>query len=183
MYFEKLLSLKGVRAATVTEDQYEFYQKWYHTAIRSVLEYYDFKGNFRDLGEQLNPPVSARDAKRSVKLLERLGLIKKNPEKRYILTDKAITTGPEWRSLAVRSFQEEVIGLAKESLARHKQELRDISTITMNINAENFVEIRERIKSFRESIVQYVNEGVDPDRVYHMNIQLVPLTRIKKAAS
>jgi len=180
LYFDKLLKLKKVIDIQLEEYQYEFYQKWYYSAVRSVLEYFDFNGDYSALAKQLSPEISAKEAKQSIKLLEKLCLIYKNKVGRYVLTDKAITTGDAWRSLAIASFQEETISLAKESISRHPQEIRDISTITMNINKENFHEIKERIKEFRSSLIQYANESTLPDSVYQMNIQLVPLSKIMR---
>lgn len=179
MYFEKLLEIKGVRSRTLEADQYDFYRHWYVSAIRAVLELYPFHGrNYRALGEQLNPPISAKQAREAVQLLERLELIARDDAGRYVLTQTAITSGEHWRSVAIQSFQESTIALAREALDRHPREHRDISTITLNINERDVAYIREKIREFRQSIISYVNEQSAPDRTYHMNIQLIPLTRI-----
>ncbi len=177
--FEKLLSLKSVKANALLRHQYEFYQKWYYSAIRSILEFYDFRGDYKALAEQLSPRISVKEAKESVRLLEKLRLIKKDENGRYRMTDTAITTGPQWQSMAIQAFQEETIRLSHESLSRHPKKHRDVSTVTMNINEQNFQEIRERIKEFRNSIIKYVNEQSSPDRVVQLNIQLFPLSRIE----
>jgi uncharacterized protein (TIGR02147 family) len=52
----------------------------------------------------------------------------------------------------------------------------------MNINADDFEELRERITEFRRSIVLTVNESTKSDRTYQLNIQLFPLTEIKGGA-
>ncbi|MBN1127797.1 MAG: TIGR02147 family protein [Chitinispirillaceae bacterium] len=178
LLFEKMLSFKGVKTSTLLENQYAFYQKWYHSAIRSVIEFINFKGDYKALAEKLSPPISVREAKESVQLLEKLRLIKKDESGRYRMTDTAITSGPQWRSLAIQTFQEETIRLSGESLSRHPKETRDISTVTMNINTHDFDEIRERVKEFRSSIIKYVSEQPAPDRVVQLNIQLFPLSRI-----
>jgi uncharacterized protein (TIGR02147 family) len=176
--FEKLLSLKTVDAKPLLEHQYSFYQKWYHSAIRSLIEFHDFRGDCRALGQQLSPPIPAREAKASVRLLEKLKLIGKDDDGRYRMTDGAITTGPQWSSLAIGAYQEETIRLSAGSLARHPRSQRDISTITMNINKNDFEEIRERITEFRSSIIKYVSEQPSPDRVVQLNIQLFPLSKV-----
>ncbi|KMQ52984.1 hypothetical protein CHISP_0205 [Chitinispirillum alkaliphilum] len=184
LYFEKILSFINVSADVLTEDQYTFYQKWYYTAIRSLLEYYEFYDDYENLGKQLSPPISAKEAKESIMLLYRLGLIKKDISSgRYSLTSKAISTGERWRSVAIHTFQKETIALSGDSLDRHPRHTRDISTITMNINKDNFEEIQLRIKDFRESMIKLVNESSDPDRVYQLNIQLIPLTYLKEKRS
>jgi uncharacterized protein (TIGR02147 family) len=180
--FEKLIVLKTIDAKPLLEHQYAFYQKWRHSAIRSLIEFYDFRGDYQALGQQLSPPISAREAKESIRLLEKLKLIKKDPDGRYRMTDGAITTGPQWNSLAITAFQEETIRLSAGSLARHPKEHRDISTVTMNINEHDFEEIREKISEFRSSIIKYVNEKQLPDRVVQLNIQLFPLSKIKERA-
>ena len=180
LWFERVLSLKEEPSRALLADQYEYYTKWYYSAIRSVIEYFDFNDDFGLLGKQLNPPIGAREARKAIRLLTSLGLIVKDDSGRYRQSDAAITTGREWNSAAINAFQEETIGLAREALARHPKQTRDISTITMAITAEQFEEIKERIREFRTSLIAYINEDTEPDRVYHMNIQLVPLTRLPK---
>jgi uncharacterized protein (TIGR02147 family) len=179
LYFEKLLSIKNVNAQQLLPQQYEYYRKWYHSAIRSVLEYYDFRGDYKLLAEQIDPPVSRKEAKESIGLLSSLGLIKKDDDGRYRLTNTAITTGPEWQALAIQAFQEETIRLSHESLKRHPQKHRDVSTVTMNINENDFQELKERIREFRESAINYVNEAQDPNRTYQLNIQFFPVSKIE----
>jgi uncharacterized protein (TIGR02147 family) len=182
LLFEKLMSHKGVGANTLIKHQYAFYQKWHCSAIRSILDFFDFKGDYRALAEKVSPPISVKDAKAAVKLLEQLGLISKDANGRYRMTNAAITTGPEWQSLAIQKYQEETISLSQESLSRHPKRHRDVSTITMNISEKGFQEIKERIREFRGSIIKYVNEQPASDRVVQLNIQLFPLSRIDGGA-
>ncbi|NLD92009.1 MAG: TIGR02147 family protein [Fibrobacter sp.] len=179
LMFEKLLALRYVKSSTLVEKQYEYFRTWYHPVVRSVLEYYDFKGDYALLGKQLSPPISAKEAAASVKLLEQLELIKKDNDGRYCLTEKAVTTGDEWRSAAIIAFQEQTIRLSVESIDRHDRSLRDISTVTMNITEADFEEICDRITEFRRSIISFVNENTNPDRTYQLNIQFFPLTDVK----
>ena len=179
LLFEKLLSLKNTSSKALLENQYAFYQKWRHSAIRSLLEFYDFKGDYKALSQQLSPPISAKEAKDSIRLLEKLRLIGKDADGRYRMTDNAITTGSQWSSLAIAAFQEETIRLSIGSLIRHPKKHRDISTVTMNINEDNFEEIREKISEFRNSIINFVHEQQSPDRVVQLNIQLFPISKIR----
>lgn len=179
IYLEKLFSLKNIKKHCLTEQQYEYFNTWYHPVVRSVLEYFDFKDDYALLGKQLSPPISAKEARNSVQLLEDLNLIKREDE-RYYLTDKALTTGDEWKSIAITNFQQQTIELSKEAITRYERAMRDISTVTMNINAHDFNEICDRITEFRRSIIAFVGERNDPDRTYQLNIQLFPLTVIKE---
>lgn len=182
LLFEKLLSIRFVKSRRILEQQYEYFRTWYHPVVRSVLEYFDFKDDYTLLGKQLSPPISAKEARASIKLLEQLQLIKKDESGRYRLTDTAVTTGDEWRSAAINAFQEQTIRLSLESIERHDKKLRDISTVTMNINGADFDELRERITEFRRSIISFVNDNSNPDRTYQLNIQFFPLSDVKGGA-
>jgi uncharacterized protein (TIGR02147 family) len=180
LHFEKLLSIRYIKNKRLVEWQYEYFCTWYHPVVRSVLEYFDFKDDYALLGQQLSPQISEKDARDSVRLLEKLKLIRRENDGRYSLIDNAVTTGSEWHSLAITTFQEQTIRLSQESIERHERALRDISTITMNINEENFEEIRHRITEFRRSVIAYVGESTNPDRTYQLNMQFFPLTDVKR---
>jgi len=92
---EKLRQLSGSKLAlkNIPFDHYEFYSKWYHSAIWSLLDIYQFDGNFQWLAKQLHPPITTKEARASVRLLEKLKLIKKFNQGRYQVTDKLISTG------------------------------------------------------------------------------------------
>jgi uncharacterized protein (TIGR02147 family) len=181
VYFEKLLSLKHHTAKRIEEHQYEYFKRWYYAALRSLLDIYEFKGDdYKLLGEQLNPRISEREAREAVYLLEKLGFIKKTPEGIYRVSEAHVSTGEKWRSLAIKNFQKEIIALSLHSLDQDAQETRDISTVTMSITEDGFKEIRELAKEFRAAVIKRVNEmNLEPrDRVYQLNIQLIPLSRV-----
>jgi len=180
LLFEKLLSLRYVKSRRLLDKQYEYFKTWYHPVVRSVLEYFDFKGDFALLGKQLSPPITAKEARQSVELLEKLRLLHRDQEGRYRLTEAAVTTGEEWRSVAIAAFQEQTLRLSQEASERHDRALRDVSTVTMNISAADFEEIRERITEFRRSLISFVNDSSNPDRTYQLNIQLFPLSAIAR---
>ncbi len=180
LYFEKLLSLKDAKTIKTEPNQYEYYQKWYYSAIRSLIGCIGFKGDYKSLAEKLSPKISVKETKKAIKLLEKLKFVKKQKDNTYTLTDTLITTGDEWHSIAIRQFQRETIHLAEESLTRHPKDIRDISTVTMGIHHEDLEEIKELLKEFRSSVMKFTEKSQNPDSVYQLNIQLIPLTAIKR---
>lgn len=177
--FEKLLACKSLGKHSLDEFQYDYYHKWYHTAVRSLIGIVPFSGDFAALAAMLTPQVTVPDVKKSVALLEKLSLIRKEPSGVYALTDQFVTTGESWRMVAIRDFQRETINLAAESLDRHKKEDRDISTVTVAIDKEKLGELRERISEFRESILKLAGDSATPDCVYQLNVQLFPMASSK----
>ena len=174
----KLLSLKQRFTKSLDSNQYAYYQKWYYTAIRNLLEFYKFKpnGDYKELAKQLAPKITEKQARESIKLLEELSLIEVGEDGFYRLTEQAITTGEQWKSIAIKDYQKETIRLCSNSLDNHPKEKRDISTVTMNITEEEFHIIRNSIKDLRKSTIGIANSVEKPNQVYQLNIQLIPLT-------
>jgi uncharacterized protein (TIGR02147 family) len=177
MFYERLLALKGSGARTLEKSQYEFYTKWYHSAILMLLDFYPFSDDYAALAAKVSPPITEGKAKKSIALLKRLGLIRKTPHGTYCLTHKIITTGDHGRSIAVKTFQEETMRMAAEALHRHPPEKRNISTVTITISEQNLDRINEVISQFRETLLRMARDEKSPDKVYQLNIQLFPLTK------
>jgi uncharacterized protein (TIGR02147 family) len=183
IYFEKLLALKDYRSSTITKEFYKYFQKWYYVAIRSLLDIYKFRGNYRSLATQLNPPITAAEAKEAITLLEKLKFIKKDSDGVYRVTDAHVSTPEKWQDIAISTYQKEVIKMSSLSIDRNPKETRDISTITMSINKECFEDIKQIIRECRTAIIKRVDlipDDQKSDRLYQLNIQFIPLSKIKK---
>jgi uncharacterized protein (TIGR02147 family) len=176
LYFERLMSLRDCRARPIEESQYAFYQKWYHSAIHALLLIYAFKGGFKKLASLLTPSITAKQAEESIRLLTRIGMVKRGEDGVYRPADAFVTSGEKWHSAAIRDFQRETINLSSQSLDLHAKEIRDISTVTVAVSAKDLPEIRERIRQFRQSILTLENDN-PPDTVYQVNIQVIPVTQ------
>ena len=106
-YFRKLISYnKRNPARIVLKEKYEFYSQWYHNTIRELVTMENFNGDYERIAKMLRPKITAGQVKESIKLLERLKLIKKIKDK-YIQTDSIITTGNEIRAHAVQNFHKQ----------------------------------------------------------------------------
>jgi len=176
-YFKKLCAFKDIDATKIPADCFEFYQRWYHTAILALLYMYDFDGNFEKLGALVTPRITDKKAQESFKLLKRLNLVEKDSKGYYRPTKSLITTGEKWHAAAIREFQEQTIELALEGLRTIPRKERDISTITLTLSSEELDDIKALAKDFRSEALRISEESEQPDRVYQINIQLFPLTK------
>jgi uncharacterized protein (TIGR02147 family) len=179
LLFERLLSIKDITPKYVEENKYKFYQKWYYTAVAALLYYYDFKDDYKALAEQLDPPISVKQAKDTINLLEELDFIKKNEDGRYVHNNTIISTGKEWHSIAIQNFQEETLKLAFDALTNIPKKLRDISTLTITVTSEDLEKIKEITREYRKAVLKVVNESEHPECVYQLNMQLFPLTKFR----
>lgn len=169
-----------VEAKSLALEQFEYYQKWHYSAIRSLLGYYPFRGDFIDLAKQLDPPITPAQAKRAIKLLEELGLILKKEDGFYHLTDRLITTGESFTSHAVIRFQRETMDLAKDALEAFPKAKRSGSTLTLGLSEEGYKALEEKLRVLRQELVQLARFDKGIDRVIQINLHAFPLTKLPK---
>lgn len=177
LYFEKMMALKSVDSLSLEENQYRYFQKWYYAAVRSAVEYLDFRDDYKMLAKHISPGISVKEAREAVSLLKNLGFIQQNEDGRWELVQRHLQTPDKWKSIAIRNFQESCLQLAEKSMDLHPKEERDYSTITMAIESDKLSFLKNLLHECRTSVVQQVEEMDNPDRVYQLNMQLFPLTK------
>ncbi len=178
VYFEKLLQLRDVASDKLTEFQYAFFSKWYYSAIWSILHYFPYQGDNQNLAEALRPCIKPNQARYSIKLLLSLGLIEIQKNGLYKPLGLNLTTGQEWKSLAISNYQKEMIKLSMESLERFPKKERDVSTLSFNCNEASLVQIQNILLESREQIKKITNKVKKSDRTYQLNFQLFPLSSV-----
>lgn len=184
--YQRMLGLKRkLKIVKLGEEQYDYYLKWYHPVIRSLVTKVDFgqdSGNpdYGALARCLVPPIPAAEAKKSVKLLEKLGIISLGPDGRYTHANSVVSTGDEVASLNVINYHRQVSRLAEAAHDRASREERDISALTLGISEEDFKTIKARIQAFRKEIMELALGSKDADRVYQLNFQFFPVGRGRK---
>jgi uncharacterized protein (TIGR02147 family) len=182
-YFERLLAFSEVQAHKVEADKYEFYQKWYYTAVREILHVQPDITDYRKLASLVEPAITPGEAKKAVALLVRLGFVKKNEHGQFELSSRFITTGDDWKSIAIQSFQKESLALASRALEGVPKEQRDISTITVSLDNEGFQKVRDRVRAFQDEIVGIAASCGKVNRVYQVNLQVFPMSKAIERAN
>lgn len=164
-------------SATISDAQYEFYSRWYYTAVRSLIGIRRLGDDCEKIASLVSPAITQRQARKALSVLKKLGMtVYDEDEKCYRLTDSAITTGKHEFSLSIANFQRETMRLASESIDRFKPGERDISTLSVGVSDETAEEIRKEIALLRQKIIRMANNDESPERVYHMNFHFFPMS-------
>ena len=183
-YYQELIALQKLKDVhTVKANQYDLYSTWYNSAVRSLIGMHAFKdaaGDYERLAGMVSPPITASQARKSVQLLEKLGLIKATENGTFELTSSAITTGENIRSLAVANFQQETMRLAQEAMDRYPRDERYIGTATVGVSETAFGRIKQVLIDTSNKIAEIANADADADRVYQVNLQAFPLSKANK---
>jgi uncharacterized protein (TIGR02147 family) len=174
--FAEILKLQRVNSYQAQADQYEYFSKWYHSAVRSLLDCFPFSGDFVDLADRLDPPITPQQAKDSIDLMKKLGLVVQTPTG-FRISDKIITTGTQWKSQAIQNFKQQVFQLGQRALKLHEPKRREMSTLTMSINWDDFLKVQEILRQAQEEILKVVENSGYSEDVFQLNVQLFSLTQ------
>ncbi|HKP95230.1 MAG TPA: TIGR02147 family protein [Fibrobacteria bacterium] len=176
-FFDRLICLKRTSAKLVDSDQYEFYEKWYYSAVRELIGIQPFKDDFAKLARTVVPAITVSEAKKAVELLDRLSLIVRDEDGYYQRKDSTISTGQSWKSLAIANFQIQSFDLGRQALDRFGKAERDMSTMTLSCSQATFDAIRERLKALRLEFAEMAKNDSGADRVLQCNFQVFPLSK------
>ena len=179
-YFGKMVACKKARVTTIGPDAYEFYDKWYYSAIRAILHYEPFEGDYKKLAKMVIPSITVTEAKKAVAVLHRLGFIEKSESGIYTITSKNITTGLNTDSIIINNFLINTLDIAKDAFYKFSKEKRSFSALTASVSDEGYEMIKQRIDEFRSELVALIKTDSGVDRVYQVNFQLFPLTSVDK---
>ena len=161
----------------IRKDQNEYYAKWYHSVIRSLIGMSVFKGDYVQLSRKLIPAITPDEARESIELLERLCIIKRDENGIYHLgTEKNIKIGSDFSQTEKNKFHLEYMKISRDSMLHHFPEQQVLSW-TIGISEETADVIRQEVLEFKERIKKLIDADTGTDRVYLYQSLLIPLTK------
>lgn len=179
-YFEKMSEIRRkVYATRLDEWQYKYYKNWFNPVVQELVLDPDFTGNEKWIAKRISPSISAINARSSIKLLQKLGYIKKKG-KQYDQCEPSHSQSPEVHSLGMVEFHRQTSRLAGESFDRHGDEERFITSGTMVIDEKQFKKLKADLDEIRLNALRMTQKASKNTRVYQLNFQLFPLSVHKK---
>lgn len=161
--------------STIDLDVFAAISDWYHFAILDLVQIRGFKNDANWIAVKLGIQVS--EASFAVERLKRLGLIVeqgkvlRKTQKRFSNYSEGVT------SSALKEYQRQVITKAMSAIDDCPQEKKDITGITIAANSKTLAAAKEKIKRFRRDLCRFMEEQGEQDSVYHLTIQLYPVTK------
>lgn len=174
---------KSAGTGRIEEAQYAVYSEWFVLAVREMLTLPDFREDTAWIARRLRPQVSPADVRRALELLQEVGLVVRDSNGRLCSSQTKLSTGPKVRSLAVRNFHRAMLDEAAQTLDSVATNKRDISALTFVLSKRQYDLVCSRVEQFRRDLLDLVDdEAHEPEdsEVYHLGLQLFPLTRSDK---
>ena len=89
----------------------------------------------------------------------------------------AISAYAEGHSLALSSYAEAMMNQARQALQKCPGEERSISWAGFSMSKETFDKVKEEAREFRKRIISMAQSDPSPNRAYHINMQIFPVSR------
>lgn len=179
IYYSRLVEIrKPFDIENIPKDRFEYYTTWYHSVIREVVIFFDFQDDFDRLGAFLVPPVKGSDAKRSIRLLERLGFIERDSNGLYHQSQNLINVkvGSE-HAFIIEKFQSEMLQVALKAYDAIPVRRRMTSSTTFSISPENFELFKLRMRELQHQLMEMARIDEKPGTAYQLTLNLFPVSR------
>jgi uncharacterized protein (TIGR02147 family) len=175
MLFDRLVSLNRTPSRFIKPEEYEFYRRWHHTTIFSLLDVIDFKGDHAALAKRVLPRITAAQARESIALLKKLGLIRRDESGAWKPASKTLDAGAYVRSALVQQYQLQCLELSKRAMLAEGPAPRNFSTVTLSVSKRGLGLIERKLQRFKSEARSIAHREAEPaDRVYQLNIQFFP---------
>jgi uncharacterized protein (TIGR02147 family) len=178
-YYGKLVEIrKPIDIGNVQKDRWEYYSFWYHSVIREVVTFFDFQDDFSRLGSFLIPPINAQEAKKSIKLLERLGFIEKDNQGLYHQTENLIQvkTGTV-DAFVIERFQMEMLQVVLKAYDLTPVKNRMCMSTTFSISKESFDLFKMRLREIHNQLMEIARVDSKPSVTYQLTMNFIPVCR------
>jgi uncharacterized protein (TIGR02147 family) len=156
--------------------------QWYHMVIRELLPLLPEFGNRTQeerhaLSKLLRVRLTDRQIDETIKLLERLKFIQRNEQGNFEKTDAAIRS--EKKSPAAYTTLCQFMDIGKTIINTTDIPSRLVKMAVLSMNSDIFSIIERKINEAFQEIADIAGTAKpDIDRLYAINIQLFPLTRL-----
>ncbi|MBN1577042.1 MAG: TIGR02147 family protein [Chitinispirillaceae bacterium] len=177
-YFDQIVQLNQTPCTLIDKDTYEYYKKWYHSTIRSLLAIIDFKNDYKSLAGKLCPAITSKQARESIALLKRLGMVESDADGCLRPVDKVLSTGQSSHDDILRHYQVQCLELGKQAVLNDENQPCHTTTHTVFVSDIGYRRILNRLEQCRSEIRSIIHKDEAPStRVYQVNLQLFPKTK------
>jgi uncharacterized protein (TIGR02147 family) len=181
-FYERLARFRKFRDAhRLIGEQTAYHAHWYMPALRELVTLPGFSEDPSWIASTLEPPISERQAAEALQTLCRLGLLVRGARGKLQQAQALVTTGPGPLGHQIFVYHHGMIDLAKRALDHLPREERDISSITLCVAEAHLPVLKERLRAFRQELLELAELEPRPERVVQLNFQMFPLSRRAKA--
>lgn len=163
------------KARVIDSDAFQYYESWKYPVIRELAPMMP-GAQPRKLADECKEYVSAEEVRDILAFLVKAGFLKKDGDKIYSQTEKAVIGSPEALPIAIRSMHKEMGNMAVRAVDRYSANERYFTGLTIGVNESTYPRIVNEIDACAKKIAAIANETDNLNQVYGLNFQLFPFT-------
>jgi len=181
-YFSRIAAKRrSVQVKTMEDRQYEFYSQWYHSVIRELVTMTDIADSGKDIAKLLIPNITPIQFKKSLKLQEELGILRKLNNNTYEQVEPFLEAGGALRNLALVNYQKQMLQQAVQAWERFESNEIMMSTVTLSMPESMMETVKKEIRNFKRKLFDIASKEQNKcDRVFHINMNVFPVTKAIK---
>lgn len=175
---ERISATKRFREARQIEGEaWRCLSHWYYAAIHELVRVPGFRADPRWIAGTLRPPITEAEAATALAELQSLGLLVQGEDGRLRQADASLVTPPEIMGLAANNYHRGASRLAGESVTAFPAPERHLLGVTVACSAALVPTLKAELNALQARMLDLCDaEGVDPERVFQVNLQLFPLS-------
>jgi len=172
-------SARPIEGATV-----DYLSSWVTPAVRELALCADFQADPGWVAARLTPRISRAKAREALDTLFALGLLEEDEGGRVLPTEVSLATPHEVADLVTHLYHQQMLDRVRSALVHVPAEERHVVGVTVSIPEDLVPRLKEEIDAFQERLLHLCDEHSDrAQRVYQINLQLVPLSRAPGGAA
>jgi uncharacterized protein (TIGR02147 family) len=178
-FFKRLIKKRSTaKVHSLDDQQYKLYSEWYHAILRELVPMIKGVPDEKLIAKSLMPSITPAQVRKSLRLQTELGILRKKPNGEYEQTEQFIESGGPVRNLALVNYQKEMLRQTLEAWDRFKSPEIMMNTIHFTMSEERMEKVKEEVRKFKKTLFDILaTDPKAPERVYHMNLNLFPVTK------
>ena len=170
--YKMALSLQDVDLRKLSASEYLFLSKWWIPVVRALIEMNGGHAEIPLLVKQISPTVSEDQVREAITVLKDLKLITPLASERYAATTANFTSaGSTTKTAAIRSYQNQLLSLAQDSLIAVEPAKRNISSLLVGVDDDCFADMNEMTLEFRRQVQRRAAEVKKATRAMQFVVQ------------
>lgn len=161
------------------EEAWGYFSSWFYPVLCEAVVHADWNGNFKLLAQIMDPPLSEEQCKEAVAFLVRCNFLRQE-DGRWMQADPGITAAGAPESV-FRPAKRGLMVKALEGLEAHPRAQRHVSASILAMSEKAYRAASKLLAETRMKIVALALDDAEVEKVFTLNLQLVPLTRKMKA--
>lgn len=158
-------------------DAVEYLSHWYYPAIRELAACGGLRADPEWVAAQMMPKVTVAQARKALEVLRSLGLLVEDASGYLVPADASVVTPHEVVGLAGMNYHLGMIERARDALQGVPHQERHFAAVTVAIPVSLVSRLKRELDAFQERVLDLCDGADLPrDRVYQVNLQLLPLT-------